>query len=148
GGTREVTVSDLTQIHRFDRGIYAGTKDPGGNSQDQNPSSQFRPLRQSDVNGNLTWMNWSEDGQNLQSVTDALWNTTPFEYDNQGRLESSTDAQGRITEYTYGSINAPRQPTVIKVYDSDGTTVLRWQEYTYTTNGRATDERLVDPNDG
>src|SRR5690606_15851082 len=39
GFTRQMTVGDLTQIHRFDRGIYAGTTDPGGNSQDQNPGS-------------------------------------------------------------------------------------------------------------
>jgi YD repeat-containing protein len=49
----------------------------------------------------------------------------------ENRLTESVDAEGRITSYTYDDSDAPRQPSVIEVFDTDGTTLLRKQAFTY-----------------
>src|SRR5690606_32499209 len=60
-------------------------------------------------------------------------------------LDYTEDALGRKTEYTYGNVNVPRQPTVIRVLD--GSTVLRRQEFVYDSKGRTTSEKEIDPTD-
>lgn len=80
-------------------------------------------------------------------MTDALGNTTQFDYNSgDGTLNFSLDAQERKTQYTYGT--TPRQPSDVKVIDTDGSTVLRWQKYTYDDRGRVLVEKTVDPADG
>ena len=142
------TVEGLELTHYFTNGVYVGTEDDENNAQEKAPLSNYRPAYQQDAKGNRTGMKWSADGKRLEGVVDAQLNETAFSYDSQDRLISSTDAEGRITEYTYGDSNVPRQPTVIEVFDTDGTTLLRQQEFVYDTKGRTTSEKLIDPSDG
>lgn len=141
------TESKVTTYY-FDYGMLIKTENDENDSVSQEHTGSFRPMSQQDAKGNQTEMSWSADGKRLDSVTDAQDNETAFAYDSQDRLTSSTDAEGRITEYTYGDSNVPRQPTIIEVFDTDGTTLLRQQEFVYDTKGRTTSEKLIDPSDG
>ena len=146
--TEETTAGKKT-IHHFANGVYVGPTNPASILASwQAIGSDYRAEAQGDANGNQTQLTWSTNGKHLDNITDALSNTTAFNYDTDDRLTDSTDAQGRKTEYTYGDSNNPRQPTVIKVFDTDGTTLLRQQEFVYDSNGRTTEERDIDPSDG
>jgi RHS repeat-associated protein len=145
--TTEETAGQVT-THRFARGVYVGPKDPAGHYGFQLVNRQYRPKFQIDANGHETRLKWSADGKQLNQVADALNHTTQFDYNANGTLNYSLDAQGRKTEYTYGDANNPRLPTRIRVLDTDGTTVLRWQEFVYDLKGRTTEERLHDPANG
>ena len=111
---------------------------------------QFRPVNQSDANGNVTQMGWSGDGKRLNSVTDAANKTTSFTYNANETLKDSTDAQQRKTEYTYTDTTQPRLPTRIRIFDAppNGTTVLRHQTFTYDAKGRVLTEGEIDPANG
>ncbi len=137
---------ELKTIHHFAGGVYVGTRDPRGNTPFQVTGDMYRPTLQGDANGNYTQLEWSADGRTLAGVTDAGGNPTRFAYNANHTLQSSTDAQGRKTDYTYGDSANPRQPTIIKVLD--GTSVLRQQTFSYDSKGRTTEERLIDPDDG
>src|SRR6185369_5866695 len=54
-------------------------------------------------------------------------------------------AEGRVTEYSYGDSNVPRQPTLIRLLQ--GTSLLRRQEYVYDSKGRTLSEKLISPVD-
>ncbi|MEO1645221.1 MAG: hypothetical protein AAFR67_08545, partial [Chloroflexota bacterium] len=73
--------------------------------------SNYRPAYQEDAKGNRTGMKWSADGKRLEGVVDAAYNETAFAYDAQDRLVQSTDAEGRITVYSYSQDE--RQPAEI-----------------------------------
>lgn len=147
GNTTVETVAGRDTIHYFASDVYFGSSDPAGNSRSRGLNSNFRHAGQADGNGNATGLTWSDDGKTLDTVTDALDNQTSFTYDSEDRLTHATDAQGHITQYTYGDTNVPRQPTLIRWLDSDGSTVLRRQEFTYDSKGRVTSEKLIDPTD-
>ncbi|MDQ7035576.1 MAG: DUF6531 domain-containing protein [Anaerolineae bacterium] len=144
------TIGGREAIHRFNGALYTGSTDPSGDTWVTTQDASFRPANQQDANGNATQLDWSADGKKLNSVTDADANTTSFDYDSSDRLIKSTDAEGRITEYTYDDMTYPnlRQPAEIKVKDTGGTTVLRHQKFTYDGKGRTTIELLLDPSDG
>jgi len=80
-------------------------------------------------------------------VADAIGGETLFDYNGNDTLNYSLNTEGRKTEYAYDDANNPRLPTEIKVIDVDGTTVLRWQAFTYDM-GRTLTEQLIDPADG
>jgi RHS repeat-associated protein len=141
-------LESLRTIHRFQNGVYAGAEDPAGNFGYTNQNFEYRPYEQVDANGNRTAFRWSADGKRLEKVYDALENATEFKYDNQDRLLQSIDAQGRITQYAYTNVNVSRQPTEVKVLDTDGVSVLRWQKFTYDTKGRILTQQVVNPLDG
>ena len=142
--TETISGTNVTTTHRFFGGVHVGTFDPLGNEQGSSLNSVFRPYAQRDANGNETQLVWSADGKHLEQVTDALDHTTQFDYDpDDGTLNYSLDARGRKTQYVYGE--TPRQPTDVKVIDSDGTTVRRWQKFEYDAKGRTVVEKTVDP---
>ncbi len=140
------TIAGQATTHRFTSGIHSEIEDPSGNIQVNGISENYRTAAQKDANGNYTQLEWSADGRTLAGVTDAGGNPTRFAYNANHTLQSSTDAQGRKTDYTYGDSANPRQPTIIKVLD--GTSVLRQQTFSYDSKGRTTEERLIDPDDG
>lgn len=146
--TEEIVDTQRMITYRFAGGMLAGSKDAAGNGGSQLITANYRPAKQIDANDNDTTLNWSSNGKLLNSVRDALDHETQFVYDMQERLLRSTDAQGRITEYTYGNSNVPRQPTVIQVFDGDGITLLRQQEFDYDSKGRTLEERTINPADG
>lgn len=145
-------IAGKTTIHRFINGVYGGAEDPAGNLGFQVQNEQYRPTFQLDANGNSTQLAWSSDGKRLNGVTDALNHATTFHYNTSGAsadtLDYSLDTDGRKTQYTYGDSSNPRLPTRIKVIDPEGTTVLRWQEFTYDAKGRTLTEKVIDPANG
>ncbi len=150
-GSRNVTtekVANRTTTHHFFGGVYAGPQDPAGNASLQVNNRQYRPMTQMDANGNVTKLGWSADGKQLNAVNDALGHATAFAYNSGGAsadtLDYSLDAEGRKTQYVYGDVGNPRLPTEVKIYDTDGTTVLRWQKFVYDAKGRTRFERTVD----
>lgn len=145
------TVGGKTTTHRFamQSGIYRGAIRPSLSSgAQQMVNKDYRPTLQMDANGNATTLAWNNTGKNLNQVTDALNNATGFSYNANDTLQESLDAEGRRTQYLYGDANQPRLPTAIKVLDTNGTTVLQWQTFTYDSLGRVLTERLVSPSDG
>lgn len=144
------TLDGKTTTHRFamHSGIYRGAIRPSLSSGAQQiVNKDYRPTLQLDANGNATTLAWNNTGKNLNQVTDALSNTTGFTYNTNDTLNESLDAEGRRTQYLYGDANQPRLPTAIKVLDTNGTTVLQWQTFTYDSLGRVLTERLVSPTD-
>ena len=148
--TTETTAGKITSHMFADDGTYVGTKDPAGNSPTQQLNAQYRPSQQKDAKGNTTNLTWSADGSSLNKVSDPLGNSTQFQYNAggaaDGTLSSSIDAQGRVTRYAYTDVANPRQPTDIKVFDTDGITLLQWQQFTYD-HGRILRELHLDPRD-
>ncbi|MCA0457139.1 MAG: DUF6531 domain-containing protein [Chloroflexi bacterium] len=146
----ETTVA-LTKTHQFKWGQYAAGSDAASHISQQTIDLKYRVNNQQDANGNSTRLNWSNDGKHLESVVDSSGNQTQFSYNTNpiDTLDFSIDAEGRKTKYIYGdTVNNPRLPTEIKVFDVNGTTVLHWQKFIYdATKGRVTEERLLDPAD-
>ncbi|MEP7286967.1 MAG: RHS repeat-associated core domain-containing protein [Chloroflexota bacterium] len=146
------TVANKTTTHQFANSLYLGSQDAAGNGGSQTPNFQYRPELQKDANGNTTLLQWSADGKQVTKVNDALGNQTNFHYNSGGAadatLDYSLDAQGRKTQYSYtDTTNNPRLPTEVKVFDTNGTTVLQWQKFTYDTKGRTLTEKTLDPAD-
>jgi RHS repeat-associated protein len=148
----EEIVAGKSTTHHFDGGVYIGAEDANLNYPLRSVTPFYRPSIQADANGNETFLEWSDTGKLLMKVTDALQQPTVFSYNTTGptadTLKDTTDAQGRKTEYTYGDANQPRLPTRIKVLDTNGTTVLRWQELTYDAKGRVLTDKILDPANG
>lgn len=144
-------VSGKAVTHSFNGGVYGGIKDTEGNYASQYTNPQYRPEMQTDANGNRTQLSWTADGKHLLSMTDAAQQPTSFNYNLSGQavdtVDYSLDAQGHKTKYTYGDARpaVQRLPTRIQVYDTNGTTLLNWQEFTYDTKGRPLTEKLFDP---
>jgi RHS repeat-associated protein len=145
--TRETTAM-IEANHLFADEVYAGTRDGLQHYAAQRLEPTYRQATQKDANGNITRLAWDDAGKQLQHVTDALEHPTELRYDDEGRLILSVDADERKTVYQYTSLEAPRQPTVIQVWDKDGISVRRWQEFTYDTRGRTLAETTRDPSDG
>ncbi len=145
--TETIAATDVTTTHLFFGGVHVGTIDPLGNEQGRDLNTVFRPQAQRDANNNETLLAWSTGGKRLEQVTDALNHTTQFDYNPaDDTLNYSLDDEGRKTQYIYGE--TPRQPSDVKVIDSDGTTVLRWQKFDYDPKGRTLVEKTVDPANG
>lgn len=145
------TQAGRTVTHRFLNGVYKGPENALGNASSQYLDGNYRPFGMSDANGNATMLTWRNDGKRLKKVRDAKGNATQFDYDPLTDLLSSfTDAQGRKTEYTYGNLPDDQSPTLIEVFDTDGTTLLSKQMYFYddTANYRLEEEHVIDPADG
>jgi RHS repeat-associated protein len=152
-GVTTEEVAGIQTSHNFWNDVYIGTTDALDNETEQytgvaGGDNEYRPFQQYDAKGNLTILDWGNGGTELDNVTDAAGNTTQFEYNTNGTLDYTLDAEGRKTAYTYGDTNNPRQPTIIEVFDTDGTTLLRQQDFVYDTKGRTTEEKLIDPTDG
>ncbi|MBL8152763.1 MAG: hypothetical protein JNM70_01165 [Anaerolineae bacterium] len=150
--TTTETVAGKTGTHAFNNGVYGGFTDPGGNADNQALNFQYRPQTVKDANNQQTQLSWSADGKFLQSLIDALGNTTVYGYNVSG-LSADTvnfiqDAEGRKTQYSYADSANPLLPTAIQVLDTNGTTVLRWQSFSYDNKGRLLSAKLLDPANG
>jgi RHS repeat-associated protein len=145
--TTEETAGKVT-THRFIAKNYIGVQDPAGNYTSRSFDGQFRVNQQLDPNGHATKLTWSADGKRLTKVEDALSHVVTLDYNTNDTVNFTLDSQNRKTEYTYGDINNPRLPTRIKIYDTNGTTVLQWMEFTYDNKGRTLTEKLLKPSDG
>ncbi len=146
--TTETTAGEMT-YHDYDNGVYVGATDPAGDAPRRSINPQYRPDTQWDANGNMTALDWSSDGRLLNTVTDSQNNTTNFNYNIGGSTDStlnySLDAQGRKTQYDYGDAVNPRLPTRVRVYDTDGVTVLNWQQFSYGSRGQTMTESTYNP---
>ena len=146
------TVAGKVGTHTFSDGVYSGFQDPAGNVNQQVTNFQYRPEIVQDANAQQTQIGWSADGKFLQTLTDALGRVTTYSYNTTGAsadtLDYILDAEGRKTQYLYGDSANPLLPTAIKFYDTDGTTVLRWQAFGYDSHGRMTIAKLLDPANG
>ena len=142
------TTAGKTTYHDYENGVYAGATDPAGNAPVRSINPQYRPDSQWDANGNMTALAWSSDGRVLNAVTDTLGSTTNFNYNTGGASDStlnySLDAQARKTQYDYGDTGNPRLPTRVRVYDTDGVTILHWQEFSYDSRGHTLNETTYD----
>jgi RHS repeat-associated protein len=136
------TTAGKTTTHTFANGVYASVQDPAGNVSTQLTNFQYRPDRLTDPNGQRTEFVWSPDGKLLQQAIDALGQAERFIYNTNDTVNYSLDAEGRKTQFTYGDVNNPRLPTRVQMYDKDGTTVLRWLEFTYDSKGRVLTQKL------
>jgi len=120
--------------------------DPTGGSDGKFYDSEFRPVFVTDPTGQVTTLKWSQDGEDLESISDAAGGTTTIEYDAlhnptsivdprnflttfaySGKLlTSSTDALNGVTTYTYTtagfleSVTDPEGNTTSYTYDARG----------------------------
>ena len=145
--TTEVIAAQETKYH-FLGGVYAGPEDPAGNRQAQWLGLNYRLNTRKDERGNETRLRWDESGQRLLKVTDALDQSTEFDYNSNDTLNFSIDPRGQKTEYIYGDSNHPRLPTDIQVFSVNGLTTLRHQSFVYNSQGQVISETLIDPEDG
>jgi len=147
GGLNKTTevVAGKTTTHNFSNGVYSSVQDPAGNNTAQSTNAQYRPDMQIDANGNAAQMNWSLDGKHLQQIMNAQREVTNLSYNSNDEVDSIIDAEGRKTKFTYSDANYPHLPTRIQFYDKDGTTILRWSELTYNSDGRVLTEKQFDP---
>ncbi len=146
------TVAGKVGTHYFNNGVYGGFQDTAGNINSQAINFQYRPEIVQDANAQQSQLIWSADGKFLQTLTDALGRVTTYSYNTSGAsadtLDYILDAEGRKTQYLYGDSANPLLPTAIKFFDTNGTTVLRWQAFGYDSHGRMTIAKLLDPANG
>jgi len=88
--------------HQYnEHNIATETVDPLGRTEIKEFDDNFRPKTiTNDANQTLA-MEWSADGVNLESKTDAAGNYTDYEYDSLNNLTSVIDPRGNTTTYTY-----------------------------------------------
>lgn len=146
--TRE-TIAGKETVHHFRNGVFAGKEAPGmsGKYGEQVLNLKYRPVLQSDANGNPTWLTWSTDGRRLTGIQDANEQLTSFTYDPQERLTKVIDASGGRTEYLYEDSNQPQLPTTIKIFESTQATapVVSWRVFQYDSKGRVLEEKTLNP---
>lgn len=114
GVTTETTAGQVT-THYFENGVYYGTADADDHLPFQTLGEDYRPLGQTDANGNTKLLSWSADGRRLDKVVDALNHETVFYYTTAEVLHRSVDAAGNRTLYVYEDPDQPRLPTQILV---------------------------------
>lgn len=115
--TRE-TVDEHYVIHVFDNGLYQGTMDMAEAMASKSLGETYRALANTDANGNTSVHSWSADGRRLESVKNALGQTTQFFYDHNEALTLSQDAEQRATLYLYEKATHPRLSTRVLVLSS------------------------------
>lgn len=146
--TTTETTAGKTNTHTFVNAVYGSFKDPAGNITKQGASFTYRNAIVLDSSSNRSQQTWSLDGRNLLRTIDALGNQNIFRYNSggasDGTISESIDPEWRKTTYTYGDANNPLKPTLIKSFDIDGTTVLRWKAFTYDSHGRVLTIKLYD----
>ena len=91
---------------------------------------QYRPEAQTDLYDNTTLLQWSEDGQRLLAVTNAVNQTTSLGYNTANNtITSVTDPLGRNTSFAYTDPANPTLPTLVTDALSQQTSL------TYTAEG-------------
>ncbi|RPI33909.1 MAG: DUF11 domain-containing protein, partial [Chloroflexota bacterium] len=102
-GTRVITDSlGNTEVYTYDsRNTLTSECSGEGIESSKGYDSNFRPATIGDPLGNVTTLNWSPSGANLNSVTDALGNPTVMTYDDLNNLTAVVDPLGNSSTYTY-----------------------------------------------
>ena len=98
----------------------------------------FKANGTSDPNGNPAILNWNAGGSNLESVTNALQQTTEFEYDGYNNLIQITNADEIPTIHAY---DHPHLPT-FRTSTTNGTN----QTTTYVPTYNTTQNGVLVPN--
>lgn len=117
--TSEMTAGQQTK-YLFSSGVMSGVEDNAGTFSGRGIDDDLRPATQSDGNGNGTQLYWSGSGQNLDKVIDGAGNETIFDYNANGTLNFTIDAQGRRTRYEYDEDNSVTLRRVTDVYIDEG----------------------------
>jgi RHS repeat-associated protein len=142
------TIVGKIGTYTFSDGVLKSYQDPAGNLDTQVNNFQYRPEVAQNANNAQTQMYWSPDGKFLQRQVDASGRVTAFSYTGNETVDFTLDSEGRRTQYTYGDAANPLLPTIIKFFDTDGTTILRWQTFSYDSHGRKLTTKLLDPANG
>lgn len=102
-GTRVITDgegNDITHSYSSRNTLYS-TQNSLDNSKQFAFDDNFRLSASTDENSNSIAMNWSANGANLLTTTDAEGNRTDLFYDSLNNLQSVTLPSGVSNEYTY-----------------------------------------------
>ncbi|NHZ72609.1 MAG: hypothetical protein GWP17_05960, partial [Aquificales bacterium] len=108
-GTHVVTENSVVMTHTYDsRNTLVDTiftcvdGTPGcGANVDTGYDDNFKTNSVTDANNNAASLSWNAGGSNLESVTNALNQTTSMAYDAYNNPEQVTDARGNATGHTY-----------------------------------------------
>jgi YD repeat-containing protein len=99
-----------------------------------------RVVKQTDINGNETRFDFSQQANRRQTFTDRRGATTTYTYDARGNVTEVTDALGKVTRTSYDaddneltSTNALNQSKT-KSFDAKGRTLSDTDELGRTTN--------------
>jgi len=80
-----------------------------------------------DLNGNRISLTYTNDL--VTSIVDSVGNTITFTYDALGHILQATDPEGRITTYTYDTLDDAGHSTFLRtVTTASGTLSLAWNE--------------------
>ncbi len=101
----------------------------------------FKVSGTSDANGNPSILNWNAGGSNLESVTNALEQTTEFEYDEHNNLTHITNADGTTTIHAYDHSHLPTFRT--STTNSAGHTTYFTPTYQTQQNGVTVPDGLL-----
>jgi len=126
GSTTIYDAAGNTQVHQSnENNLVTGRWDELSQGTISTYDENFRPTVIMNAADQELHMEWSQDGKNLLSKTDALGNLTEYEYDSLNNLVSTTDPENRTTTYTYDG------KLLTSKTDSMGATT----NYTYTAEG-------------
>jgi YD repeat-containing protein len=130
---------ERVQVDQYDpRNVWTG-KAQGGATSAYAYDENFNRQSDTDANGHATRYGWSENGYNLESITDALSQTTHLAYDARNNLTQVVNAQGYTTTYEYDEYNNLITITdtlggvTAYRYDEDGNLLQTTQNGAYTT---------------
>lgn len=124
-----ITLTDAlsrTMVDNYSSGVWAGGSDAASQAITRTYNANFRPTFVADPNGNGPQMKWSDNGNNLERITDTMGFTTTVQYDGLNNPKQITDTRGFTTTYTYSGTFLTRQ------VDAFGNTWI----YTPTNDGR------------
>src|SRR5690606_23961658 len=113
--THVVTENGVVMTHTYDsRGTLidstfscADGTTGCGNGTGKAYDGNFKAKQVVDANGNPTSLGWDMGGSNLESVTDALNNTTNMVYDGLNNLTQVVNAREMTTTYAYDNASFP-----------------------------------------
>jgi uncharacterized protein RhaS with RHS repeats len=98
---RDGTGRSVTHTYNF-RHTLTGEQDAAGSASTRYDEN-FRPEGTQDANGNPTELEWSANGANLETVTDALNQSINFAYDSANHLTLVQDSDGTKTFLLYNT---------------------------------------------
>ncbi len=115
-----------------------------GNTTNQQLDANLRPQTIIDPANHATHMVWSQDGTNLNSITDALNNTFSLEWDSRNSLTQITNPDNTISRFIYNTSNATDPFTGASIYNPNwDEDLLLMQVLNYKPNSTESDANLV-----
>jgi RHS repeat-associated protein len=129
-----------THIYNTEKGVLIQEIDAQGGVIERTYDVNFRPGSVKDALGNVSYLEWSDDGNNLERTIDAAGFETIMDYNATNRLEQVTDPLLRTTDFNYEG------PLLQNIVDALGYTT----SYIYTTEPDAPQpvgllKRITDP---